>query len=207
MLFPDQYVYDQDLGFLKKITRAIGKVGTKISHAVVPRSIRKLVPNELKGGTVPLLVAGGYGLKALGAGSMKAGAGKIGGKLVAGAGKVAGAAGTAAKMSAPLLLTGAQKAAEAAPHLLQAYGQHQAQAAQAQINEIETQYALENMRAQREHELTLMRLQMDRANYSTPQAYAVGPPASGGGARGGIDQNTVLLLAAAGVGVVLLTRK
>lgn len=235
MLNQYEYEYHPDLGFIKKIKKAAGKVlkpVEKVLKPLVPKAVSKIVPKELKGGIEkPLaLAAGGYGLYTLGAGGIAAGAKSIGSAVASTAAKVGGGALTAAKVAAPVagsFLVSAGKAAgqigtaalQAAPAIMQAQQAVQQQQAQATISEIETNAQLEALAAQRQHERDMLEIQLTqmRAGSSqNPQAIVL-PGASGpalfssgssGAAAGGMNQNTLLMLGAGAVVLAMLaTRK
>lgn len=234
MLNRYEYVYDPDLGFLKKLKKVVKKVTKPIVRPIEKlgkkTGISKLIPKELKGGVEkPLaLAAAGYGLYTLGAKGLltgsaaKAGAAKAGGV----AAKVGSGALTAVKTVAPVLATGALTAAktagqvgtavlEQAPQLMAAQQALQQQRAQAEINQIETQAQLQALAAQQEHELAMQQIALQRAQSSLPPQAIVYPGASGPpsmnfsmpgqpAAKAGGMDNQTMMLIGAGVIAVAL---
>lgn len=234
MLNRYEYVYDPDLGFLKKIKKVIKKVTKPIVKPIEKlgkkTGISKLIPKELKGGVEkPLaLAAAGYGLYTLGAGSIMGGAAKAGSAVASGAAKVGGAALTAAKVAAPVIATGMVTAAktagqvgtavlEAAPAYLQAQQAIQQQQAQAEINRIETDAHIQALQAQAEHEAAMNEIMQARAQTSIPPQAIVYPGGGGGppsmnltvpgqapAAASGMNTQTVMLVGAGIVAVALM---
>lgn len=228
MLNRYEYIYDPELGFLKKLKKVVKKITKPIVKPIEKlgkkTGISKLIPKELKGGVEkPLaLAAAGYGLYALGAGSIGAGAAKVGSAVASGAAKVGGAALTAAKVAAPVLATGMATAGkvgtavlEQAPAIMATQQALQQQRAQAEIHNIEAQAQAQALQAQREHEIAMNEIMRARAQSSMPPQAIVYPGASGppsmnltmpgqAPAAGGMNTQTVMLIGAGIVAVALM---
>lgn len=231
MLNRYEYVYDPDLGFLKKLKKVVKKITKPIVKPIEKlgkkTGISKLIPKELKGGVEkPLaLAAAGYGLYALGAKGMLTGAAAKGAAAKAGgvAAKIGSGALTATKAVLPVLASGARAAGqvgtavlEQAPQIMQAQQALQQQRAQAEINQIETQAQIEAMRAQQQHELAMMEIAQARAQSSVPPQGIVysgagGPPAMNismpgqpAAKAGGMDNQTMMMIGAGVIAVALI---